>query len=406
MSAPFDALVRELGAICEAHAPLALEGAQLGATLRPRTAVECAAALAALGRANLAALITAAGTRLEAANGPCGARVRLDATSLREPPEIDLDEGVARFGAGEPLAQITAQLAGSIWQLPLDPPGDSSTLGGALASAALGPRFGHPRDIVLGLGIALASGELVKSGGRVVKNVTGYDLSKLFVGSSGCLGVITSAWVRLRPRPERIDVLLAPAPQDAALALAAARASSASAAAWLDPALAPALCERIGGARAFVLELAGDAAAVAADRAAFAAKLGAIDAPANALALVCAAQGGGAVRFRVATLPSEIDALRGALCAAGASTLAYPARGLVYARFAADANAFAAQLEAVSAAAKRASAAWRLEAAPLALRRGREVLGERDATLGLQRALKRAYDPQHILNPGRSFGEP
>jgi glycolate oxidase FAD binding subunit len=399
------ALTRELGAICERHAPLALEGGQLVATLRPRSAEECAVALGALARANVSALITGGGTRLAAANAPCTACVRLDTTALREPPEIDLDEGVARFGAGEPLAEIEARLAGGVWQLPLDPPGHATTLGGALAAAALGPRFGHPRDVVLGLGIALANGELVKSGGRVVKNVTGYDLNKLFVGSNGALGVITSAWLRLRPRPERIDALLAPAPGDYALALAAARASTARAAALLDPALAGTLCARFGGVRVLALELAGDEAAVAADRALFAAKLGASEATEDAVGLVRGAQGGGEVRFRVAVLPSEVEGLRGALCAAGASTLAYPARGLVYALFAARESAFSAQLAAVAAAATRANGAWRLEAAPLALRAGREVLGQPDATIPLQRAIKHAYDPQRILNPGRAFGE-
>ncbi|MBM4384437.1 MAG: FAD-binding oxidoreductase [Deltaproteobacteria bacterium] len=397
------ALAREFSG--ELHAPLALEGAQLEATLRPRTAAECARLLAALTQEKVPALIVGGGTQLAAANAPCGARVRIETSALREAPELDLDEGVARFGAGATLAEIAAQLEGSIWQLPLDPPGAGATLGGTLASAAFGPRFGHPRDFVLGLTLALASGDVAKCGGRVVKNVTGYDLNKLFVGSGGALGVITAAWLRLRPRPERTDVLLAPAPQDTALALGAARASSARACALLDATLAPELAAQLGGTRAFVLELAGDAAAVEADRAVWAAKLGALDAPANAVELVRAAQGGGALRFRVAALPSEAPALREALCAAGASTLVYPARGLVSARFeASDARAFEAQLTAVREAAKRAGGTWRLEAAPLALRIGREVSGEVDATLALQRALKRAYDPANVLNPGREFG--
>ena len=409
MSDVLELLERELGPQFERHAPLALEGAALEATLRPRSGEECAAALGALARAEVGALITGGGTRLAAANAPCSARVRLVTTVLKEAPELDLDEGVARFSAGAKLAEIDAQLAGSIWELPLDPPGDDSTLGGALASAALGPRFGHPRDVVLGLWVALAGGAHVKSGGRVVKNVTGYDLNKLFVGSNGGLGIITAAWIRLRPRPERVDVLVAPAPQDQALTLAASRAFTARTAAVADASLAPRACAAAGTARAFVLELAGDDAAVAADRAAFAAKLGALDAPANAVAEVRAAQASGGVRFRVAALPSETEPLRGALCAAGASTLVYPARGLAYACFAAsaisDASAFAAQLAAVENAAQRAGGAWRIEAAPAALRSGQEVLGARDGTLALQRALKRAYDPRGILNPGRGFGE-
>jgi len=407
MDGAIAALARELGEICTPHAALALEGAQLEATLRPRSEAECAAALAALVDSKCGALIMGRGSKLAAANAPCRARVRLDTTALRDAPEIDLDEGVARFGAGEALAAIEAQLAGSIWRLPLDALSAESTLGGALASAALGPRFGHPRDAVLGLRVALANGSVVKSGGRVVKNVTGYDLGKLFVGSNGTLGVITSAWLRLRPRPERVEALIAPAPPDAALALGASRAFSARAAALVDAALAPALCERVRAPRVLAIELAGDEAAVAADRAALLAKLGAVLASADLAAQLRAIQGGGEIRFRVAVVPSELDAACRGLAAAGARTLAFPARGLAYAFFPdhADASAFGAQLSAVANTARRAGGAWKIEAAPLALRSGREVLGDPDGTLPLQRAVKRAYDPENVLNPGRGVGE-
>ncbi|HEU4431637.1 MAG TPA: hypothetical protein VFT98_22955, partial [Myxococcota bacterium] len=87
MSEAIAVLARELGESCTPHAPLALEGAQLEATLRPRSEAECAAALAALSRAKLGALITGGGTKLAAANAPCRARVRLDTTALREAPE-------------------------------------------------------------------------------------------------------------------------------------------------------------------------------------------------------------------------------------------------------------------------------------------------------------------------------
>jgi FAD/FMN-containing dehydrogenase len=165
------------------------------------------------------------------------------------------------------------------------------------------------------------------------------------------------------------------------------------------------LCAEVGGGRALVLELAGDAAAVRADQESLAAKLGARAAPAGAVATLRAALGGGAVRFRVAALPSELEGVRAALCAAGASTLVMPARNLAIAQFAANEAAFSGQLTAVSEAARRAGGAWRIETAPLAQRAGRELLGDADATLPLQRAIKRAYDPRGILNPGRGFGE-
>jgi glycolate oxidase FAD binding subunit len=391
------------------HAPLALEGARVELSVRPQSAEECAAALRELAAARTPVLVRGSGSRLEAANAPCRARVLLDMRALRAAPELDLDEGVARFAAGTKLAEIEALLEPTLWRLPLDPPEPGSTLGGALASAALGPRFGSPRDVVLGLSFALASGALAKSGGRVVKNVTGYDLNKLLVGSRGELAVITAAWLRLRPRPEHTELWIAPAPQDGALALAAARAYSARVAALVDASLAPAACALVAAPRAFVVELAGDAAAVAIDRSALASRLGAVPAASGVLAELRAAQAAGPARLRVAVLPSAVGALQAALAASGARTLALPGRGVVWAVFkedaAEDVDAFATHLDAVRAATRAAAGVWCVEAAPAALRAGREVCGDPGDTLALQRAVKRSYDPDGILNPGRGLGE-
>jgi glycolate oxidase FAD binding subunit len=91
-----------------------------------------------------------------------------------------------------------------LW-LPLDPRGgDQSTIGGIIAANAVGPLrqgFGGPRDMVLGLRIATTDGKVVKTGGRVVKNVAGYDLGKLMTGSFGTLGVIVEACLKLFPKP-------------------------------------------------------------------------------------------------------------------------------------------------------------------------------------------------------------
>ena len=134
-----------------AHEPRALEGAKLEATLRPAGGEALAATLRVLSGEGLPALVRGGGTRLETANAPCRARVLLETQGLAEPPEIDAEEGVARFAAGAQLSALRVALAGSGWELPLDPPGAGATLGGALAAAASGPRFGSPRDVVLGL---------------------------------------------------------------------------------------------------------------------------------------------------------------------------------------------------------------------------------------------------------------
>ncbi|HEX6252497.1 MAG TPA: FAD-binding protein [Gemmatimonadaceae bacterium] len=108
--------------------------------------------------------------------------------------------------AGTPLRDIAQLTAPHNQWLPLDPFGSPNmTIGATVATASAGPlahAFGTPRDQVIGLGFVTGRGDYVRSGGRVVKNVAGFDLTRLLIGSWGTLGVITDATLRLRARPE------------------------------------------------------------------------------------------------------------------------------------------------------------------------------------------------------------
>ena len=112
--------------------------------------------------------------------------------------------------AGVTLGEVDERLAASGQRLPLDPPhAERATLGGVLAVGTGGPlrtRHGLPRDFVLGMTVLRADGELVKAGGRVVKNVTGYDLMRLWCGSLGTIGIVTSVALRVLPRVETVDL--------------------------------------------------------------------------------------------------------------------------------------------------------------------------------------------------------
>ncbi len=143
------------------------------------------------------------------------------AASMGEPPErcdvelstLGLDRVVEHsqadltctVEAGVTLEHLQQRLGEAGQFLPLDPrssPGH--TVGGALASGWTGPlrmRFGSPREFVIGLRVALPDGKLVRSGGRVVKNVSGYDMNKLHLGALGTLGVIVEASFKVFPRP-------------------------------------------------------------------------------------------------------------------------------------------------------------------------------------------------------------
>ena len=114
--------------------------------------------------------------------------------------------------AGIRLSALNERLAEHGQMLALDPPGDP-TVGAAIAGDLFGPRayrYGRVRDLVLGVTVVLADGTIANAGGKVVKNVAGYDLAKLFCGSHGRLGLIARASLRLHPRPEASRTLAVP----------------------------------------------------------------------------------------------------------------------------------------------------------------------------------------------------
>jgi glycolate oxidase FAD binding subunit len=151
------------------------------------------------------------GTQAELGAPPDGRFAVVDLReALRGAVQHVAEDLTAVVPAGVTLGQIDEVLAAAGQMLPLDPPlAESATIGGALAVGVGGPlrsRYGLPRDVVLGMTVLRADGELVKAGGRVVKNVTGYDLMRLWCGSLGTLGVITEVALRVQPRPVTMDL--------------------------------------------------------------------------------------------------------------------------------------------------------------------------------------------------------
>lgn len=130
--------------------------------------------------------------------------------------------------AGATIEAVNRELGAHGQFLPLDPPRPGqATIGGTLAAGSGGPlqtRYGLPRDLVLGMTVVRADGELVKAGGRVVKNVTGYDLMRLWCGSLGTLGIIAEVALRVLPLQESVDIEVDV--PDAAAGIALARAVS------------------------------------------------------------------------------------------------------------------------------------------------------------------------------------
>ena len=138
---------------------------------------------------------------------------------------------VARVQAGATIGQLAVALGSAGQQLALDVPAEA-TAGGVVATGTAGPRrfrYGAPRDLLIGVTVVRADGVVARSGGKVVKNVAGYDLGKLFAGSQGTLGVITEATFRLHPLPAAVAWVTAefgPAERAGAVAAVAAAANS------------------------------------------------------------------------------------------------------------------------------------------------------------------------------------
>jgi glycolate oxidase FAD binding subunit len=135
---------------------------------------------------------------------PATPDVELYTSALDEVVEHNAGDLTAILQAGVPLARAQDLFAQEGQELALDPPlAAGATIGGVVAAADSGPlrhRFGAARDLVLGVRVALPDGSVARSGGKVIKNVAGYDLPKLFAGSFGTLGAIVEVAVRLHPK--------------------------------------------------------------------------------------------------------------------------------------------------------------------------------------------------------------
>jgi len=181
----------------------AIDGVLPGLIVAPRTPVAVAAALAWLSERRLSTVIRGNGTR-SWGRPPARVDVSLETRHMRRVLSHRQGDLTATVEAGLSLADLNRTLAPAGQWLPLDPPFGAGTIGGALATNDSGPqrhRFGTPRDLVIGIHLATCDGRLVKAGGQVVKNVAGYDLSKVMSGSFGSLAVIVAATFKLSPLP-------------------------------------------------------------------------------------------------------------------------------------------------------------------------------------------------------------
>ena len=429
-------------------AAYALAGAEPLAVALPTTVEEVSAALAAASGLGAAVVPWGGGTRQGLGSPPTSYDLALDMRGLDRIVAHEPADLTVTVQAGCTVGALQAALKRSWQWLPIDPPlPDRATIGGTLATGNAGPLgtgFGLPREMVIGMRAVLADGTVVKSGGNVVKNVTGFALDRLHVGGLGTLGVIAEATFKIVPTPLKEATVIAVFASAEAAADASAGVASIGLpmlsvealndAAWAraveglsirpEPISAAAvqpvseepvegaddaeqwhLVARVAGRPAAVLRSVDAWAAASQSHAAAVAWVEDAESAtlANRVADLGWEDGSPALAVRIAVPPSQGAAALGAIEAAGPAALSVT-RGVVRAMWAADALpddrvAYIASLR------ERVTAL------------GGTVVVESPASIGgvdpwgptgdgfeVMRGLKEQYDPQGVLNPGRFLG--
>jgi glycolate oxidase FAD binding subunit len=190
----------------------------------PADTAEAAALIAAAQ--DLTVVVRGAGTKIDWGVPPRSVDLIVDTRRLSGVVEHAAGDLITIVRAGMPLSEIS--LGSQV--LALDGPA-GSTVGGTVATNTSGPRrlhYGSVRDLLIGITVVRPDGKVAKSGGKVVKNVAGYDLGKLFTGSYGTLGLITECAFRLHPCPRATAYVRAPAPPQAAAQVRQARVAPAA----------------------------------------------------------------------------------------------------------------------------------------------------------------------------------
>ncbi len=374
----------------------------------PADAAECARILAEAARDRHTVRVRGSGTK----------------SYVGDVEPTDIEVGTSRFagvidhepadltvtaGAGMRVRDLTAALARVGQFLPLDPPhADEATIGGVIAANSNGfwrTRYGAVRDLLIGTRIALADGTVARAGGRVVKNVAGYDLDKLLVGSFGTLGVIVEATFKVLPVPPARDGVVAEfdGSSDAfAAADAVVRGASRVEACVVEKGEGATwqLAVRARGSGPTVKRAIEDAhreiAARQGEARALADELGQMrDLPARAI-------DGALVRVSLPLAASPAFAGTAARLESLAALVADAASGVVRVHLIGDDDAVIRDAEALLVAARVIGGTGRIERRAEQLRSRLSTWPTRPNGDFLMRRIKESFDPAGILEPGRS----
>jgi len=398
----------------------AILGILPGVVYEPSTAEEAAGVVRESAADGRSLAFIGGGTDLERGFPP----ERLDAVvrtgRLARVLEHAPSDQIVIVEAGVTLASLQETLAAHGQRLALDPPlPERATAGGIVAGNAFGPRrarFGSVRDLIIGISFVRADGTLARGGSKVVKNVAGFDLPKLMVGSLGTLGLITSVTFRLHPLPEEELTIVLPGRTAGGVRAVVAGIRLAQ----IEPASVVAMWRNDGSFDVGV-RFEGFRAGVAEQR--------------QRLEALCRGEAGGAcevfdeasarafwarhdalrtensLRGRLALLPARIETLAGEILPELLRSLDdpgfawYATLGLgFFSGSPRDAGSADAAILTARGRVATSGGTLTLDAAPKAIRARVDVWGPAPAALPLMRSMKERLDPQRRFAPGRFVG--
>lgn len=387
--------------------------------IEPGDAAGVAAKLKWASGQGLAVTVRGAGTKQSWTAPDPQAGVVLSTLGLNAPVDHVAGDLVATVPAGASLDAVNDVLHRERQWLPLDPAGSHlATIGGIVATNDSGPRrhrYGTPRDLIIGIEIALIDGRIARAGGRVVKNVAGYDLSKLLCGSLGSLAVVTSATFKLSPLPPASSTLVASAGdarQLGALALAVSASPLTPSTIELQSSPHRLLIRFETSPRATELQIAAAASLCAGQGAATKILTGEAEAEAWRAHEHHVSSDSGTV-VKLAVLPTDVGEMA-ALAESEAlrrqvqyAAIGRAALGIIIVRFDGDASGQATAIAELRREATARGGSAVLQSAPHDVRARVGTWGQAGNNAGaIMRAVKARFDPHGLLNRGREPWEP
>jgi glycolate oxidase FAD binding subunit len=394
----------------EAKAEDAIDDVEPSLVVEPGSVEEISAVMKLASREGLAVSPRGGGTKSGWGAQPRSLDLVLSTARMDTIFEHVPGDQIVRTQSGVKLGTLQEELAEANQMLALDPPEKEATVGGVVAANSSGPRrykYGTVRDLIIGVTVVLADGTVAKAGGKVVKNVAGYDLSKLFTGSFGTLGVIADANFRLHPRPEAVRTVAVEveSPQAARGAAQTIVHSQVEATAielhWGEETkqisvLLESIPDGIGAkeeAASFLLKSFG--------------KVRTLDEEADDLGAPSTAC---EVDLKIGAPPAELasvlDSILNAAERRGAavSMTGHAGTGVTYAGLSGDEDDLVGLVEEVREIRTRSGGSLVVRGAPASFKEKVDVWGPAGDYLGLTRRVKEKFDPGYFMNPGRFIG--